>query len=225
MAADEIMTVEEVADLLRVSGRTVYEWANKGAIPCGKLGGAWRFKRSEVLKWVDANLQPRLRPAPGRDFSIAGVLRPERVIIVDRATKAEALDRLIDVLAATPEVRSRQDLAEGIHHRERLMSTGIGLGCGVPHVRLDSVSEPVMAVGIFPGGVEGYDSLDGKTVRVVFMVAAGTGQHELHLRLLAQIGEFMKDERVVDELLKAQTPAAAYAALISAADERRQSQQ
>ena len=44
----EILTIEEVAQYLRVSERTVYDWANKGDIPCGKLGTTWRFKRTEV---------------------------------------------------------------------------------------------------------------------------------------------------------------------------------
>ena len=209
MGNGEIMTVEEVADLLRVSSRTVYDWANKGTIPCGKLGNAWRFKRTEVLKWVDSNLQPHRRAVTSSGFSFADVLEPNRIVVMDRANKAQAMDALIDLLSASPEVRSRDDLAERINHRERLMSTGIGLGAGVPHVRLDSVTAPVMAVGIFPEGVEGYDSLDGKPVRVVFMVAAGTGQHELHLKLLAQIGELMQDETIVDELLRSPGPAAA----------------
>ena len=41
---DEILTIEEVAKYLRVSDRTVYDWAQKGEIPAGKIGTVWRFK-------------------------------------------------------------------------------------------------------------------------------------------------------------------------------------
>ncbi len=56
MGKPEIMTLEEVADYLRISERTVYDWAQKGEIPCGKLGTAWRFKRSDIEAWVDRQL-------------------------------------------------------------------------------------------------------------------------------------------------------------------------
>ena len=45
---DDILTIEEVAKYLRVSDRTVYDWAQKGEIPAGKIGTVWRFKKSEV---------------------------------------------------------------------------------------------------------------------------------------------------------------------------------
>ena len=52
----EIMTIEEVAEYLRVSERTVYDWAQKGDLPGGKLGTTWRFKRSDVENWVNSRI-------------------------------------------------------------------------------------------------------------------------------------------------------------------------
>ena len=52
----DILTIEEVAKYLRVSERTVYDWAQKGEIPAGKIGTVWRFKKSEVENWVNARL-------------------------------------------------------------------------------------------------------------------------------------------------------------------------
>lgn len=49
----EIMTLPEVADYLRVTERTIYDWAQKGKIPAVKLGSAWRFKRSEIERWME----------------------------------------------------------------------------------------------------------------------------------------------------------------------------
>ena len=56
---DDILTIEEVAKYLRVSERTVYDWAQKGEIPSGKIGTVWRFKKSEVLQ--DQNQQQLIR--------------------------------------------------------------------------------------------------------------------------------------------------------------------
>ena len=53
---DDILTIEEVAKYLRVSERTVYDWAQKGEIPSGKIGTVWRFKKSEIERWVNERL-------------------------------------------------------------------------------------------------------------------------------------------------------------------------
>ena len=53
---DDILTIEEVAKYLRVSERTVYDWAQKGEIPAGKIGTVWRFKKSEIENWVNEKL-------------------------------------------------------------------------------------------------------------------------------------------------------------------------
>lgn len=47
---DEIMTVAEVADYLRINQRTVYSLAKKGELPGIKLGAQWRFKKEAIDK-------------------------------------------------------------------------------------------------------------------------------------------------------------------------------
>lgn len=48
----EILTLDEVAAYLKAGKRTVYRLAQKGGIPAFKLGGAWRFRRSELDRWI-----------------------------------------------------------------------------------------------------------------------------------------------------------------------------
>ena len=57
---DDILTIEEVSKYLRISDRTVYDWAQKGEIPAGKIGTVWRFKKSEIERWVNARLSSEL---------------------------------------------------------------------------------------------------------------------------------------------------------------------
>ncbi|MGC9455789.1 MAG: helix-turn-helix domain-containing protein [Phycisphaerae bacterium] len=47
-----LMTVEEVAEFLRVRPSTVYDWAKDGKIPASKVGRLWRFHRDEIDEWV-----------------------------------------------------------------------------------------------------------------------------------------------------------------------------
>lgn len=51
-AESEILTLEEVAVYLKAGKRTVYRLAQKGEIPAFKLGGTWRFRRSDLERWI-----------------------------------------------------------------------------------------------------------------------------------------------------------------------------
>ena len=50
---EDILTIEEVAKYLRVSERTVYDWAQKGEIPSGKIGTVWRFRKADIERWIN----------------------------------------------------------------------------------------------------------------------------------------------------------------------------
>lgn len=52
----EILTLDEVAAYLKAGKRTVYRLTADGRLPGFKLGGTWRFRRSDLDKWIAANL-------------------------------------------------------------------------------------------------------------------------------------------------------------------------
>ena len=106
-------------------------------------------------------------------MNLSDVLSLDRVSVLPSMDKADALRTLVAQLSQTSQVQDHQALEEGIFHRESLMSTGIGMGIGVPHVRLPSVNNPVMAAALCQGAVLGYESLDGADVRLIFLIAAG----------------------------------------------------
>lgn len=51
---DEILTVLEVATLLKVADKTVYTMAQQGEIPALKVRGQWRFRRVDIGAWIQA---------------------------------------------------------------------------------------------------------------------------------------------------------------------------
>lgn len=207
----DILTIDEVADYLRVSERTVYDWANKGQIPCGKLGTSWRFKREELERWVNERLSARkLTSEATRSVILGDLLTPERVLTLDETRKQPVLERLIDCLTETQQVKDRDAFREEIFYREELMSTGIGFGVAVPHVRLESVSDLIMALGITAEPIDDYESLDDEPVRLVFMVAARNDQHAQYLKTLAALSELVKDETIREGILGAADADAVY---------------
>lgn len=54
---DEVLTIKEVAALLKLAEKTVYAMAQAGELPAFKIRGQWRIKRAELEAWIDA--QPR----------------------------------------------------------------------------------------------------------------------------------------------------------------------
>ncbi len=204
----ELMTVEDVAAYLRVAERTIYDWAQKGDIPCGKLGASWRFRRSDIDNWletkfVDKKIKKESEPVLPQDVLCEDMIK----IYSEKISKIELLTDMVELISKSKNVQDKKELLDGIFKREELMSTGIGLGIAVPHVRIDSVKDLVMAVGVTAQPVDDYDTIDAKPVQVIFMIAANTDQHAQHLKLLSQIAAKFKDEDLRKKLVQAKTPA------------------
>lgn len=54
---DEIMTIQEVALYLKLNEKTTYRLASEGKLPGFKVGGSWRFKRTDLEKWIEEQKQ------------------------------------------------------------------------------------------------------------------------------------------------------------------------
>lgn len=48
----DILTLDEVALYLKAGKKTVYRLVQQGELPGFKLGGTWRFRRSELDRWI-----------------------------------------------------------------------------------------------------------------------------------------------------------------------------
>lgn len=49
---DEILTIREVAEYLKIKEKTAYALVARGEIPGFKVGGSWRFRKSELNRWI-----------------------------------------------------------------------------------------------------------------------------------------------------------------------------
>ena len=209
----EIMTLEEVSEYLRCTERTVANWAADGKIPAGKIGMSWRFKRSDIQKWVNSQIRGKKADSSGVNF--AELFSRERVMISDLSSKNEVLELLIETMDATPFVKDPNALREAIYRRERLMSTGIGMQLGVPHVRLESITDIAAACVLTEKPLDDYETIDGSSVRLVVMIVAREDQHTEHLKTLSYLGRMMKNPETHKKLLDCKDADELYAALTS----------
>lgn len=57
MSDDEIMTIKELSEYLKIAEKTAYRFAAEGKVPGFKVGSAWRFKKKEVDRWIEKQSQ------------------------------------------------------------------------------------------------------------------------------------------------------------------------
>lgn len=120
----------------------------------------------------------------------------ERCISCDLkgTTKDEILNEMIGLLVQSGEVTNREMLLADVKEREVSMSTGLGNGIAIPHAKTDGVESTCVAIGIKKDGVD-YDSLDGKKVNIVIMIASPTSGSAPQMRIMSTItGALAKPE-------------------------------
>lgn len=201
----EIMTLEEVAGYFRISERTVKDWVGKGKIPGGKLGTSWRFKRSEIIKWVDSQLVPQNKMSINKESDLSSFIQKERITFLDVDNKTDALNKLINLSADIPGIDSEEELSKAIFKREELMSTGIGLGIGVPHVRLPNVKNFHITIGVCKKEILDYKTIDDIPIRIIVMIIGVLNQQSQHIQLLSKIAKLLKINEIRQKILFAET--------------------
>ena len=128
-------------------------------------------------------------------ITLENIIPPERVGLLEARTKDDALKELVGIVASAPEVTDLEALLAAIHAREKIMSTGIGLGIAVPHAKILSVTDFVVGFGKAREGLD-FNSLDGKPVHFIVMIAGPDSQQDRYLQLLARITLKLKDAGV-----------------------------
>lgn len=128
--------------------------------------------------------------------------------------KESAIEELVNVLAATGQIKDASTALEAVIEREQTRSTGIGSGIAIPHGKSAAAKELVMAIGIAGEPID-FASIDNKPVTIVVMLVSPPDKTGPHIQALARISRLLLDEQFKAKLEKASSPAEVYQ-LISA---------
>ena len=153
----------------------------------------------------------RLRPI------LADLLVPEGVCdLPQNASKHEVVTRLGEMACAAAGVQPDHVKAvlDALWDRELILSTGIGLGIAVPHVRHANVPREALRVGRVRGGMP-FDAIDGRPVEAVFAILMPAGNHRRHVEVMAGIAAAVKDENRRQTILAAPDSAAFVARMLA----------
>ena len=143
-------------------------------------------------------------------------LMPDRIVDLTATDKDGALVELVAAVATSDAVEDEAALLQAVRDRELLLSTGIGLGIAIPHARIPTVNEFVVAVGRHEDGID-FGSIDGKPVRIVVLIAGPQDAQKPYLELLAQISKRLKLEAVREKVISESDPATVVEILVQSA--------
>jgi len=135
-------------------------------------------------------------------MKICDVLHKEAILSDLKAqNKKGILEELVAPVAAIAKV-NQEDLVKVLMERERLGSTGIGGGIGIPHGKMRDLESLVLGFGLSRKGVD-FESLDSKPTHIFFLLVTPENSTGLHLKLLARISRILKNEPFKERLLNA----------------------
>lgn len=121
--------------------------------------------------------------------------------------KVDAL-RLLSSLLAPAVGAPKHQIEELLSDRERVQSTGIGDGVGIPHAFIESAPRQEAALLLCPLGVP-FDAIDGQNCTILFGVVGPRRPGE-HLKLLARISRMLRDADTRSRLVHSTDAEAAY---------------
>ncbi|MEJ2041416.1 MAG: PTS sugar transporter subunit IIA [Desulfosarcinaceae bacterium] len=136
-------------------------------------------------------------------MKILDVLSKDNIIINLKAKdKKGVLDELSKPVAQSTGT-SHEDLFKVLMERERLGSTGIGGGIGIPHGKLKNLKELTLGFGLSREGVD-FESMDSRPTHIFFLLLTPESSAGLHLKLLARISRLLKNEDFKQRLMRSE---------------------
>ncbi|MGI9228539.1 MAG: PTS IIA-like nitrogen regulatory protein PtsN [Gammaproteobacteria bacterium] len=122
-------------------------------------------------------------------MQISDILDPSRILCgVDKTSKKAALESIAGLLASGSDSLSQGQVFDCLLNRERLGSTGLGKGIGLPHGRMKNGNNTIAAFVRLQSGID-YNAADKQPVDLLFALLVPEESTDEHLQILSQIAE------------------------------------
>ena len=138
-------------------------------------------------------------------IKFADYLNPSLIAFIEPASRDEALSELVEIIYQNNKLLDKKFFLESIIDREKIISTGIGMGVAIPHAKLSGYKDFFIAIGVLCKGLE-WNALDKTPVRLVFMIGGPDDKQTEYLQILSSLTHAIKDERVRKKMLTLNSP-------------------
>ncbi len=136
-------------------------------------------------------------------MKITEILVPEAVIVdLKSSAKRDVLAEMVHGLVVAQPSVDENRLLDVLIERESLQSTGIGEGVAIPHGKLPGLDRLMAGFARSAAGVD-FDSIDGEPTTLFFLLVVPEHSGGQHLKALARISRFLRDESFRKKLVEA----------------------
>jgi len=138
-------------------------------------------------------------------IKITDYLDPRLVAFLDVDTRDEAIQTLVTMIHQTGRLQDKYAFYEAIIEREKIVSTGIGMGAAIPHAKLTSYNDFFIAIGVLRKGLD-WNALDGSPVRIIFLIGGPDDKQTEYLQILSKLTHLIKDDQIRKKMLTLNSP-------------------
>ena len=134
----------------------------------------------------------------------AKYLQQDSILIADgeENRKKTVLESIVQH-AATRCTLDENQIRDLVWKREGMMTTGVGGGLALPHIRVNGFPSPLVIVIVCRNPIKDYKSLDDKPISLVVFLAAAERDSDAYLKLLGSISSKLKEPGIIQEILDA----------------------
>jgi len=137
---------------------------------------------------------------------ISKYLNERLVVFLDVDERNRAISEMVGVLDQAGKLRDPQAFHRAILEREKIVSTGIGMGVAIPHAKLEGYTDFFIAIGIQERkGIE-WQALDSAPVHLIFMIGGPEKSQIEYLHILSDLTTAVKDAERRKKLLRTSKP-------------------
>nr|NGY95108.1 hypothetical protein [Neochlamydia sp. AcF84] len=126
-------------------------------------------------------------------IKISKYLDSRNILFMSAEDRDEALHTIVENLHQNRFLHDKEAFYQAILEREKVVSTGIGMGVAIPHAKLKGYESFFIAIGILQKGVD-WNSLDGSPVRIIIMIGGPDDKQTEYLQILSALTTAVKDE-------------------------------
>ena len=138
-------------------------------------------------------------------MKISNILEKDLIKLeTESENKSGILKEMISLLFKTGKLKDTEEFYQTIQAREEKGSTGVGNGVAIPHGQSDTVVEPALVFVKSEVGID-FDSRDGKSAKIFFMIAVPEGGSNDHLSVLSKLSRKLMHQDFREDLLAAES--------------------
>jgi nitrogen PTS system EIIA component len=134
-------------------------------------------------------------------IALANYVDGKVIKFLDATSRNDIIVSLVEALEDAGKLHDKDLFYRAILNREKIVSTGVGMGVAIPHAKLPSYNDFFIAIGIIQNDGVDWNALDETPVRLVFLVGGPDDKQTQYLQILSKITQIIKDDEQRKKIL------------------------